>query len=578
MKKYILLILITTSLFCDDKTEGLDYLNTLRQSAGLHSLSYNQNLDASAQNHADYLQYHLTNDNLFCGHDEALDEQGFTGIDPTQRAYYTDYKSSFVTENLSSGQKDIYKSIDGLMSAIYHRFGFLDTKINEIGIGLNSNESLVYNYNMGNSLLNNLCNESSYDGPGYYYNGVCKDNDLKISVDSYNNSIDNFTKTSPDYILWPPSNSTDIPNVFFEESPDPLPNHSVSGYPISIEFNRINYQSKNILLNSFKLFDENNNEITNTLIMKEDNDPNNKHSNLQFTLFPLDRLNFNTIYNVQFNYIEDSLQKNISWKFLTKSIKYPYYIVDSNDQTINFIAGKKYAIYFPPQFSTDIFNSYSINYNTSIAPEIEIVDGNMIYITLDGSNGQYCNLNLANSGSNIKTLKLQISSTDSALIQLEKNLEKTLSLELKKGWNLVSANIDLQTLPQQIKLVWQYDQNWSVYANEQELSLAVQSSGYNILESIENTKGTWIYANEDLNLTINNSSDQYSYTFPLGWSLAGTNKDINVSEISCSQGNYYNSWRYINNEWKLNINSNQTFPYENFDLISSNEGFWVYCK
>ena len=87
-------------------------------------------------------------------------------------------------------KNNTYKnSVDGLFSAIYHRFGFLDFTTDEIGIGESDDSNLyVYTYDIGNKRLREFCNkgESDSDITGYYMT-ICADQNIYLGV--YHNSI-----------------------------------------------------------------------------------------------------------------------------------------------------------------------------------------------------------------------------------------------------------------------------------------------------------------------------------------------------------------------------------------------------
>jgi len=196
--KYLIFSLLLTSLVvANDKIGALNYINQLRVEAGLTQLVENSKLDIAAQKHADYLS-----DTNTIGHYEnnsAYPSIYYSGVFPVDRGAAANYYSPYYSENLSSGQKNVYDSIDGLMSAIYHRYGFLDFNIDEIGIGLNYNNSngKIFNYNMGNSELNALCDKTTSDiiTSGVYYqaSSICEnitDPDFKISEINYNNAYD----------------------------------------------------------------------------------------------------------------------------------------------------------------------------------------------------------------------------------------------------------------------------------------------------------------------------------------------------------------------------------------------------
>ena len=387
-----------------DKTDALIYLNSLRSSAGLSSLSHNQILETAAQNHINYLQ-----DTGLTGHYENNSQYPsdfYTGDKPHDRGVYAGYKGSYYLENFSSGQKDFKTSIDGLMSAIYHRYGFLDLNVDEIGMGVNDNK--LYNYNMANSLIDELCYGENYDGNEKYYFNVCSEDDFKIEATLYDNKLNTLIEQSPDIVIWPPLNAIDIPPVFYEESPDPLPNQSVSGYPISIEFNSYRYKDKTIVIDSFKLFNEEEELAKNTLLMDESNDINEKHSKYQFTLFPLDRLEWNHIYRVAVGYSVDGQSYTKGWSFRTQNIPYPLYIIDNEEQNFTLKSDTTYAFYFKPTDEDDTFNATSFSYNTDSKPEVTLYDSNTLLVTLSGEDDRYCNVELKKGDTVTKKLSLTL--------------------------------------------------------------------------------------------------------------------------------------------------------------------------
>jgi len=124
--------------FVMEKIHLIDYLNELREAVGLARFNHSAMLEESAENHALYLI-----DNNETSHYEISGKIGFTGVSISERVQAVGYKASYVSENLSGGSRDYKHSVDGLFSAIYHRFGFLNFKIDEIGIGINQDFELL---------------------------------------------------------------------------------------------------------------------------------------------------------------------------------------------------------------------------------------------------------------------------------------------------------------------------------------------------------------------------------------------------------------------------------------------------
>jgi uncharacterized protein YkwD len=376
--------------------EALNYLNSLRNQAGMVSLNINNILSTAALNHSIYMKIN----NIF-SHSETESDPGFTGAKPSDRAVYAGYLTKAnILENISYGNKDYKESIDGLFSAIYHRLGFLNPTINEIGIG---EENEYYTYDMGNSNLNTLCAGGSFNGYGSYYTQVCSDENKKIKIEDFDSGIMEIEKLNPKIIIWPPKNSNDILPVFYEEYPDPLPDYSVSGYPVSIVFNKYYFKTPPQLV-SFQLFDENG-EITNTRLIDKDTDPNNEFDEYSYALFPLNRLDWNKNYKVKVVYDINNTEKTIEWNFKTEKLPYTYYKVDNASADIKVVSGKTYAVYFVPQNGNDVLGNVQCSYTSNISLEEGFIDQNTIYVKLTGDKGGYADCSFSNGNK----LKLTIS-------------------------------------------------------------------------------------------------------------------------------------------------------------------------
>ncbi len=383
---------------------GLDYLNGLREKAGLIAFSQEANLTSAAQNHSDYMQR-----NNVSGHDEEEGVSGYTGVNHVDRVLYAGYFSKNVGENVSYGTPTVESSIDGLFSAIYHRFGFLSLLYDEIGIGI-SEDGKYYTYNMGNAALNDLCKNGTYSD-GSYLKNVCSDKEKKIASSDYTAAIDNIKSKAPSLILWPPVNSNDIPPVFNEESPDPLPNYSVSGYPISIQFNYANFNASLLDVSSFTLEDSNGTQLTDITLMTEANDPHKHFSAHEFALFPEERLEWGSKYMAELVSTYDGKQTTKKWCFATRSLETDrfYRVENDNNISLNVVTGKSYAIYVVPNDGKDILGRADFSYNTS-EPDSSLIDSNTIQVTLTGDIGQYANLSFANG----QKVNFTIANTDTA--------------------------------------------------------------------------------------------------------------------------------------------------------------------
>jgi len=140
----------------DTKKEGLTYLNTLRTNTGMIELRSNQSLNMAAKSHAKYLIQNQSN-----GHYEKKGKYAYTGKRPSERVIRAGYPSRVTMENLSLNTINQKKSIDNLLSAIYHRFVFFNFDKDEIGLGEHVTKKKrrvkrAYVYNLGSSTLSKI--------------------------------------------------------------------------------------------------------------------------------------------------------------------------------------------------------------------------------------------------------------------------------------------------------------------------------------------------------------------------------------------------------------------------------------
>ncbi|MEO5331540.1 MAG: CAP domain-containing protein [Magnetococcus sp. YQC-5] len=360
------------------------YMNTLRSQAGLNVYVTNSKLEQAAVNHASYLK----NNNII-SHNENQSLAGFTGVTVNDRAKAAGYLGfGSVGEVISTEQNEI-ASIDGLMSAIYHRFGLLRNDVNEIGFGFvtgtNSSKTNFFVGNNGNSKMTDLCNGTNFTGYGTYYI-VC---DPKINVEAsvYLAAKTHFSTLNPELVIWPPDKATNVLPVFYEESPDPLPDYSVSGYPVSAEFNST--KVKQVQLVSFKLFTSTDGlPVTNTRLLDDKSDPNKKFTSFQFALFPLERLDYNTTYRAELSYIQDGVSKNKTWSFTTLNLGTAVYNIQGKNDTLIAASGKTFHIYIPPTTTSPTIGGLTYRYsNSAITITLDYVDSNTLKITCTGSSG-----------------------------------------------------------------------------------------------------------------------------------------------------------------------------------------------
>lgn len=368
------------------------YLNLLRSSAGLVSLSTNTELQSAATNHVGF----LVKNGYDYGHNEVSNLEGFTGVTPTERVKSVGYKNLQVGEGISVGISSV-DAIDSLMSAIYHRFDLLDVKQNEIGMSFvdAGNGSGIFVHNIGNKEVNALCAEQNAVTNEDSYLGACNP-DFHVSRADYDAAFQQTVQKNPTLILWPPPGTNDIPPAFFEESPDPLSDYSVSGNPISVQFNPGKVSSA--VVSSFLLFDTTENSyVSEVRLMDMSTDPNNRFSDLDFALFPLKRLAWDRTYRVEIEYTQDGVFKTRQWTFSTRSVSGPMVKVAANESSAVIESSIKTYLYFEPKDGTDTIKRYESYSPDGVRMQVSYIDQNTLVTTFTGDSGDSVELTLNES-------------------------------------------------------------------------------------------------------------------------------------------------------------------------------------
>ncbi len=372
----IVLTLISFWLEASSESKGLSHLNTIRSNAGLIKLKHNPALEKAAWAHAKYLIL-----NQVYGHYEKRDSMGYTGSTPAQRVVKAGYPSTFVMENLSINSKDQKKSVDTLLSAIYHRFVFLDFDKDEIGIGLYESKkkrrkNSTHVYNLGSANVAKLCSQTFIMESGkYYIKNACKNEDKMIPEYIFEREKKSVQRKNSDIVLFPYDGQNNIWPAFYKETPDPLPYYDVSGYPASVQFNPAYY--KNVQLSSFRLYDASGKELKETKILQQSNDHNHLFTKLQFALMPLKRLDFSKTYTAEFKAMADGKPIHKRWSFSTTVLNEKVYTITEDRTDITLSAGTSIVLYIVPGSKKNIVRSYK----TRGKIEVGFLDQNTVKVT-----------------------------------------------------------------------------------------------------------------------------------------------------------------------------------------------------
>ena len=359
-------------------SDAVSYLNEYRRGSGLSSLKQNQILSQAAKNHADY-----SAQNEYMGHDETAGRAKFSGADPVSRAIAAGYKSRHILENIAY-KNDFKEAVDGLFSAIYHRFAFLNLSVDEVGYALASKDKFnAFVFEMGNSRLNAFCARGASDtGAGRFYTNVCADKNLKIKDDKF----DNFTGSSKPFVKFP--GSTAVTPYFSGEIPDPFPECKITANPVSIEFN---VNAGEIKFKDFEIFKDGK-KLQNLHVITSKNDVNSKFSKGQFAAFAREVFDFGAQYEAVFSYEQANAQstgaqvKQIKWSFKTKTPQNPYFDARDGDM-LGVDAGKTYEIFFRPKDCNDLMTRYVYKVSGFAEAQIKQSGTNTLSVKLKGLAG-----------------------------------------------------------------------------------------------------------------------------------------------------------------------------------------------
>lgn len=380
--------------YASETEDAYIYLNQLRQQADMLLLQRHPSLETAAINHAMFNNIHGIH-----GHEEQVGLSGFTGIEPKNRAAAMGYHSLSVSENVSwdnNPNSTVKNSIDGLMGAIYHRFGFLTLTHDEIGIGISKiAHSNAYVYNLGNSQLNQLCQRAPKRQSNSVIINMCQP-EVKLDAQVFKAATATIQGNNPLVVMWPPNQANDVPPAFYEETPDPLPDYVVSGYPISVQFNPLSFTD--VSLNSFRLFKmADDSEVFPKRILNHQTDPNQKFTPLEFALFPLRRLEWNTEYRAEVEYSDrQGASHRLTWQFKTRDLGVPIYTTEAEGDFIQIPNGiNQFAVYVPPTPVYPHIGESQFSYPSNTKLETETVDANTMRIAFSGQTGQQAHFTIS---------------------------------------------------------------------------------------------------------------------------------------------------------------------------------------
>lgn len=362
-----------------EREAAFRYLNELRTQAGLPAFHSNSRLDQAAMSHARYISATLP-----AGHLQSPGHALFSGETPADRAFRSGYMSAVVTENFSVGQANARQSINGLMSAIYHRLAFLDFSKNELGIGIDTYQAgLSFVYLMGNNQLDRYCRAKTAGDRQVSDDPLCRADTPYDGIAAEELPPDTGREL-PNFIVWPPEGERSVPTAFYEEIPDPLPDYRVSGYPVSVQVNPFRYE--HVRFKQFRLFEHAaDREVLPARQIKKELDPHQQFSTFQIALFPLNRLKWNTVYRAEIQFQADGRPIHKTWRFQTEKTAHPVFVIQGQDEILKLLSGRPYLIHVPARRDLPYIRELRWESMSGMTTDVSWLDRNTIRVRLAGA-------------------------------------------------------------------------------------------------------------------------------------------------------------------------------------------------
>lgn len=259
-------------------TDGLNWLNFRRQQLGEPVLVRVAAIDDAASGHS---QYQQRNDSIT--HVQIAGKPGFTGVALVDRLR----AASFVFASPSYAYGEVISSTidqsgahaaEDLITAIYHRFAMFEPEFRQAGAG------------------------SAVSASGRTY----------MTVDMVVDGLKPAVGTGK-FLVYPIDGQQGLPAVFSSdaESPDPVPNQDLVGYPVSVHADITSV----IQVQRFTIAPHNASALP-TLLLAHVTDPLTPAS--AAAIIPLGVLTAATTYDVAFAGTVDGVTVTRAWSFTTR--------------------------------------------------------------------------------------------------------------------------------------------------------------------------------------------------------------------------------------------------------------------
>lgn len=183
-----------------DIVAALGMINLYREWLGIPPLTIEPNLQKAAEGHANYYKLNFGDPNL-AGmglHQQTPGKPGFTGASMSDRARAAGYSGS-VNENVGLSGSMVW-STDWFIATINHRLTLIDPRYTHVGMARVNEDNIKFEV-------------------------------IKLGAPSWSSEVE------PNWIAWPPHQSTGVGLSFHGEAPNPWAGASYPvGYPITLSY------------------------------------------------------------------------------------------------------------------------------------------------------------------------------------------------------------------------------------------------------------------------------------------------------------------------------------------------------
>lgn len=183
--------------------------------------------------------------------------------------------------------------------------------------------------------------------------------------------------------------------------------------------------------------------------------------------------------------------------------------------------------------------------------------------------------------SNSKILNSGLSNTDDNIsVLVPNNLYKSyfynvdvnytlgnLEINLTKGWNLITGDINLTNLNNHIKIIWTYkNDKWQYFSKEFNLS------NFKIIKNLNVTDSVWIYTDKNSSIKMKQFNNNINWSLKKGWNFISLpiERDLDLNYFKKYYIIWYwdNGWYYASDKVKLD--------YPKLKKLYKKKGFWIW--